>query len=751
MTPNQWADFWRYSIGVNVIPAVTATKKPKVKWREDSQGNWQKNPIPEKLHVQWTSCNMFDEGMAIICGQVHHNTSKKDLWLNGIDCDNKIAIDEFCVKLDGTQGTIQDIAKDTLVEQHSNKEKCHILFYSKEPIKDKAPLQGENIPKLEIKSGGRFILYCSGGIHKDGSPIEILNKKIPSIVEKNRLEPKIDSIFKKYNLAYLTKSITLSDFQKPVYEIDGKLYEGNNRGIHILSYLDSKKIKNPELNTDDLFFLARKYEKENCTDVYDDEKIHDLVRQAMIYGQSKILTNDHSESLVTNNPKKKTVDQTAHLIESQKKFVTMRKTDDILMYNGKIYDDGEAQSVIKEEVEKIIDDCTTHQRSEVVNKIKAQTYTDDSFDSDVNTITIDNGILSLDTLQSQEHSADNLSRILIPLQYSTPEYTINDDTIFEDIEKNLKGTLFYKFLKSSFTINDIFKQDYFETCLEMYASVFVKSQIDEKAFINWGSGDNGKSVFLEYIESSVGKNNVSRVTLQDISEQTFMAAELHGKSANIFTDLEHYELKKSGKIKTITSGEGIQVQRKNKDPFLMYPFVKLIFSCNRFPKVYDQSQGFFRRWIIIKWERNFERDPERDVQLKQKLSDDTVERNKVFSCIIHLSRRLYRTGKFTHTNHWKDIQTEWNSNADPIDDFVSSYIVDSENNKTVREVYQFYKQKMFEKGDNPLRIGQFGKALSEYFDQDRIRNIESNKTERVWLNIGFKESVQKELENYHVN
>jgi hypothetical protein len=27
-TPNQWADFWRYQIGVNVMPTNTKDKKP---------------------------------------------------------------------------------------------------------------------------------------------------------------------------------------------------------------------------------------------------------------------------------------------------------------------------------------------------------------------------------------------------------------------------------------------------------------------------------------------------------------------------------------------------------------------------------------------------------------------------------------------------------------------------------------------------------------------------------------------------
>ena len=53
-----------------------------------------------------------------------------------------------------------------------------------------------------------------------------------------------------------------------------------------------------------------------------------------------------------------------------------------------------------------------------------------------------------------------------------------------------------------------------------------------------GSGENGKSVCLGYIESLIGKNNVSNISLQDLSENKFMRANLDGKSANIFPDLE---------------------------------------------------------------------------------------------------------------------------------------------------------------------------------------------------------------------
>ena len=424
-------------------------------------------------------------------------------------------------------------------------------------------------------------------------------------------------------------------------------------------------------------------------------------------------------------------------LQKRYKFVTLRKTEEILLFNGKIYDRVQAETIIKEETEKLIPNCTTHDRNEVVNKIQVQTYSDiEKFDSDPNLVVVENGILDLTTLELKPHTPDHLSRVLLPVEYHKPEWEINDETIFEDIEKNLKDTLFLKFLKSSFTVNGKFRKEDFETALEVSASPIIKHHIDEKAMMFLGNGDNGKSVLLEYIESMYGENNISNITLQNIADDKFMSADLDGMSANIFTDLGHNELRNTGKIKAIVSNEGIQVQRKHQQGFKLKPFCKLIFSCNRFPKVFDQSQGFFRRWIIIKWERNFDGDPERDEGLKQKLPTNQEEKNLVFSCFVRLANRLNRVGKFSHTVDWKTIQREWNENADPLDGFTTNYIIDSENNKTKIETYQFYKEIMFEKGETPLGIGQFSKAFAEYYEEDRDSNT------RVWLNIDFKRPTQ---------
>ncbi len=299
MTLNEWADFWRYDVGVNVIPANTSTKKPKVLWKK-----WQTESIPQSIHDEWKSENLFKDGMAVICGPVFHNESKKGLWLNGIDCDNLLGLNEVCVD------SIERVAKDTLVEQHSNKEKCHVYFYTKEPIQSQALLAGENIPKIEIKSGGKFLLYCAGGMHKDGSLIDILDCKEPALVEKEKLEKKLDKIFKKYDLEYLEKK-TIKYNSKPIHQIDPakKLGKGSNRGKYILSYLVSKLIKNPELDRNDLIYFVKKYEREHCTEKYDDTKIESLVDQAIKYCEDKTVTSQE----ITKSEEIESIDESVRI------------------------------------------------------------------------------------------------------------------------------------------------------------------------------------------------------------------------------------------------------------------------------------------------------------------------------------------------------------------------------------------------------------------------------------------------------
>jgi hypothetical protein len=503
---NQWADFWRYEVGVNVIPALNKIKTPKVEWKNSPLGNWQSDPIPENIHTQWKNQNLFDEGLAIVTGKVFHNEQFKGMWLNGIDCDNKAGTDVMC------PSGVAHIAKGTLVEQHDNPDKCHILFYTDEPLKNRAINQNSEY-QIEVKSMGRHLLYCAGGYHKDGSLIDIVGTTNVKIAEKDSMEKMLDE-----HLGTAKTSTILDTVESEVkylHDPNLKKTKGDGGGLDLLRVLDSWKIKNPEYTEKMLLALAIEYTNEHHDPVCSDEKVRGLVKQAMGFGEKIIAENSEIEKNQFTGDER--INNATDQIQGDHSFVTMEKSEKLLMWTGKIYSESKARKTIKEITEQLIPNCTEHDRIEVINKIKARTYTDiDDFDSDPNVITTENGILTLDTLELIPHTPDNLTMVLLPVEYHTPKFEIHDENIFDDVEKNLKDTLFYKSLKLCFTINDTFREQDFQTVLEMLSSVFVKRHIDSKAFMNLGSGENGKSVFLGYIESLLGNDNVSHIPLQDM-------------------------------------------------------------------------------------------------------------------------------------------------------------------------------------------------------------------------------------------
>src|SRR4051812_7089173 len=102
---NGWSDFWRHNIGVNVIPAVGWIKKPLVKWTQ-----WQNKPVPPELHEEWKSKKMFDQGLAIIMGQVWHRKDRKGCDLVATDADNELAKSEIT-------SDWSKVEQNTIVEQ----------------------------------------------------------------------------------------------------------------------------------------------------------------------------------------------------------------------------------------------------------------------------------------------------------------------------------------------------------------------------------------------------------------------------------------------------------------------------------------------------------------------------------------------------------------------------------------------------------------------------------------------------------
>lgn len=142
----------------------------------------------------------------------------------------------------------------------------------------------------------------------------------------------------------------------------------------------------------------------------------------------------------------------------------------------------------------------------------------------------------------------------------------------------------------------------------------------EKMLILFGPGGDGKSTFMNILRALVGENNCSHIPMGRLEDQ-FYLSRLVDKLINMSTEIESKAMQ-SQEIKAIVSGDPISASFKNQTPFDFVPFCKLVYSTNRLPKMLDNSDGFFRKIMIIRFEGQFVKSGQADIFLKDKLLEE---------------------------------------------------------------------------------------------------------------------------------
>lgn len=114
-----------------------------------------------------------------------------------------------------------------------------------------------------------------------------------------------------------------------------------------------------------------------------------------------------------------------------------------------------------------------------------------------------------------------------------------------------------------------------------------------------GQSNTGKSVLLRFFETLVGHENVSALSMHELSHR-FYPSQLYGRLLNSCGDNESLPLSSIGNLKKITGGDRIMHEKKGKEPFFFVPFAKLIFSFNQLPlQLEEKSNAFYKRMRIL--------------------------------------------------------------------------------------------------------------------------------------------------------
>jgi P4 family phage/plasmid primase-like protien len=164
------------------------------------------------------------------------------------------------------------------------------------------------------------------------------------------------------------------------------------------------------------------------------------------------------------------------------------------------------------------------------------------------------------------------------------------------------------------------------------------------ALVVHGPGSNGKSVLTSLVADLFGPEQTAHLAPQKMGEK-FSRAQLFGAAVNVVAEMPESDLLASDALKAIISGDTIEVERKNQDPFSFAPRAAHIFAANRLPASRDRSHGLWRRLLPISFHRTFTK-AEADRTLGEALR---AELPALVQWALERARGYLARGDFEHT------------------------------------------------------------------------------------------------------
>ena len=257
-------------------------------------------------------------------------------------------------------------------------------------------------------------------------------------------------------------------------------------------------------------------------------------------------------------------------------------------YQGGVYT--EASSYVRNTIKNMVEYDNLIQQSKLMEcfrlitddtRIQKQSY---ELNRHSNLINFKNGVWDINQKKLLPHDSKYLQTIQIP--HNVGEYV------------PFTQTRLYKFFRKTHLPKEDIKM------IMKYIAYCMTTDYGLKTFmILVGQSNTGKSVLIRFVESLVGKQNTSALSMHELNAR-FYPAQLYGKLLNSCADNKTLPLQSIENLKKITGGDMIMHEKKGKEPFFFTSFAKLLFSFNQLPlQLEEKSNAFYLRMRVLRMNR----------------------------------------------------------------------------------------------------------------------------------------------------
>lgn len=248
----------------------------------------------------------------------------------------------------------------------------------------------------------------------------------------------------------------------------------------------------------------------------------------------------------------------------------------------------------------------------------------------------------------------------------------------------------------------------------------------QRALVLYGeTARNGKSQAVQVIQALFPRCAVASIPPQKFSREEYVA-QLAGVRLNATTEMPEGDLLDSSALKAVISGDPVPARPLYRNPFTLEPRAGHIFAANSLPTPNDMTRGFWRRFVIIGFNRQFTDDDD-EKGLADKIVADPEEMAGVASWALSGAVSALANGDLSLPPSHADALSEWREHADQVVQFLLSESTYPEKSpaslETLAEVHRRYLLWADRTKHRSMADNQLGKRLGLLGLKTRYNNV----------------------------
>lgn len=376
-----------------------------------------------------------------------------------------------------------------------------------------------------------------------------------------------------------------------------------------------------------------------------------------------------------------------------------------------IYDGNHYKNISDEKLFRIIRDRTIFQAQpfhlkNFVQILRADSQVEEQeIENMAYKVNLKNGVLDLKTKRIDAHSKEHFFKYTLPIEY----------------DQSAQCPKFMRYLDQTFQGD----QELMQVTAEIFGyCLYGGDPFLHKSFILFGSGRNGKSVWLHVLQKLLGDENCSSVSMAHL-DRPFSVVAMDGKLANITGELPTKPVA-ADLFKTAVGGEKLTAAKKNKDEFGLRIQCRLVFATNQFPIFRDTTPGMWEKLFIIPF-NNYLKPEERNPDI---FKDLEAELPGILNFSLNGLERVLKRKRIVEPASVKKMIRGYRMDSDSVFGWAEDHIVVTERSDDFVSVNNLFDYFNIDEGQY-LKFRMEKKTFSKRFEQYLLERCPNGTAGRV--------------------